>query len=419
VLAQKNIHVLPAKAGPDYIDPMFHTVACGIPSVNLDSWAMSQELIGQVASRRLSLSHTKKETILVIEGAMGVLDGAGEEGRGSVADLAEALDLPIVMIINASQQSQSILLPPLGLSQARPQIRLAGVILNKIASNKHLLGATYQLNKHNIKLLGWLPKAQSFAIPERHLGLVTPSENLDIEKLVCGIANQMTESIDVDQILKLADAPKLVKSITNNTSLIPLGQNIAVANDQAFCFMYTHQLDAWHSAGARVNFFSPLKDEGPEEDADAVFLPGGYPELYPDLLANNTNYKNKMRLAQSRGALIYGECGGFMVLGNILEDKEGHQHPMLGLLPHTTSMKSPKLHLGYRLLQGLKDTPFAGYSFSGHEFHYSQQIKINSEFKRLFGVIDSFGNQLPDTGLAADNVCGSYSHIICQRNENE
>ncbi len=413
-LTRRNLPVLPAKSGPDYIDPMFHEFASGEPAVNLDCWAMSRDMIGQIIAKRVQASEILAGCHLIVEGAMGILDGAGREGYGNVADLAEILELPVVMIVNAAKQAQSVSLAPLGLRQARPNTVLAGVILNGIGSERHLAGAKHSLEEHGIKVFGWLPKRKELVIPSRHLGLILPSENSSMEALVDAVADQMEKTVDIDCILHATQTLSCSRPSRQDSYADPLGQTIGLACDQAFCFTYRHVLDMWHAAGASIKPFSPLSDEGPADDVDAVFLPGGYPEIYLKQMAGNNEFRSKMISAQSRGALIYGECGGFMVLGRAIEDAEGQQHEMLGLLPHTTSMQSAKLHLGYRLLKGRKGTPFEGNLFAGHEFHYSR-MKSDTSANRLFAVQDAFGNRLPEAGLAIDNVCGSYCHTICQR----
>jgi cobyrinic acid a,c-diamide synthase len=192
--------------------------------------------------------------------------------------------------------------------------------------------------------------------------------------------------------------------------LAPLGQRIAVARDVAFAFSYPHLLQDWRDQGASISFFSPLADEAPAADADAVYLPGGYPELYADRIAATERFRAGMEAAAGRGTLIYGECGGYMVLGNTLTDKEGKVHRMLGMLPVSTSFEKPKLHLGYRRLMPLSDLPWSA-PLSAHEFHFASVVREGEE-DRLFEAEDAEGEKLGAIGLRRKNVMGSFAHVI-------
>lgn len=410
-LRKRGYPVYPAKSGPDYIDPLFHQVAVGKPSINLDSWAMQAGLIKSLANVPSKEGFSNLREILLVEGAMGILDGGGKGGRGSVADLAETLSLPVILIVDASKQFHSVALAPLGLMNARPEIKLLGVILNKIGSERHLAGAKESLVLNGIKFLGWIPKNSNFKLPERHLGLVLPSENPEIEEFITKISDQIEETVDIDLILNSATKVSSPGQPAPKVGIDPLGQNIAIAEDKAFAFLYTHLVKYWREKGANILPFSPLADEGPDTKADAVFLPGGYPELHLPKLANNTNFFAGMDNARDRNALIYGECGGFMVLGSAIEDAKGKSHKMLGFLQHVTSFQKPTLHLGYRRFEALQNPHFKG-KFLGHEFHYSNLIDKGGN-NNLFKVGDSFEKKLPDAGLVEGNVFGSYNHLIC------
>ena len=405
----------PAKSGPDYIDPLFHRVACGKPSINLDSWAMKQGLIKSLVNVPYKEHSSDSEDFLLVEGAMGILDGGGKGGKGCVADLTEILSLPVILVVDASKQFHSVALTPLGLMKARPEINLLGVILNKIGSSKHLSGAKESLKRHDVNLLGWIPNKSAFKIPERHLGLVLPLENTEIEDFIETISEQIEQTVQVDTILNEAT------EVSNNSEKVPpigiepLGQNIAIAQDKAFTFLYTHLINYWREKGANILPFSPLANEGPDNEADAVFLPGGYPELHLPQLVSNTQFFAGMNNAKDRNALIYGECGGFMVLGDAIEDSQGKSHQMLGFLHHVTSFYQPTLHLGYRKFVALPNPHFTG-RFLGHEFHYSNLVS-SSGSRNLFQVEDTFENKLPDAGLIEGNVFGSYHHLICADQE--
>ena len=407
-LRNLGIPVRPAKCGPDFIDPQFHEAACGTPSVNLDGWAMPNRYICHL------LNTGPKEVsdqMIVIEGAMGVLDGAGQSGAGSSADLAEALDIPLVLIVDATGQGRSAALAPLGLRHSRPSVKLAGVILNRVGSHFHAEQLAAAMNHYGVPVLGMIRNDPTVALPSRHLGLVQPGELEELESFLDVAAEAIGQGIKVDELLSLFEPVPSIAHGSRGSEIRPMGQAIAVANDEAFGFLYPHLMEGWRRQGAELRFFSPLADEAPDASSDAVFLPGGYPELHGSRIANAATFKAGMVQARSRGAAIYGECGGYMVLGKILEDGKGISHEMLGLLPHSVSIARPKRRLGYRILQSLEGSPFSG-TYHGHEFHYASSETSNG-VAGLFDARDSMERALPRMGHVSGNVSGSFAHLIC------
>jgi len=372
---------------------------------------MKPDLVTSLANNPSNVDATGSNELILIEGAMGVLDGGGKEGRGSAADLAEILSVPIILVIDASKQFHSVALAPMGLIKTRPKINLLGVILNNIGSSRHLSGARESLDRFGIELLGWLPKSPELKIPERHLGLVLPEENPEMEEFIERISVKMDRLVEVDTILQGMMDITRPNDLDPKVGIDPLGQNMAIAQDKAFAFMYSHLIAYWQERGANILPFSPLADEGPDAEADAVFLPGGYPEIHLPQLAGKSKFISGMNKARERNALIYGECGGFMVLGDAIRDSKGKSHRMLGFLNHITSYQNTSLHLGYRHFEALPNPHFRG-KFNGHEFHYTN-LEVAGGNKGLFKVEDSFGNRLPDVGLVNGNVFGSYQHLIC------
>lgn len=396
---KRGVAVISAKSGPDYIDPQFHKAASGADCVNLDAWAMPPAQLRGLAAGSGDL--------LIVEGAMGLFDGAPDArdpmGRGSVADLAEALDLPVILVLDAAKQSQTAAAVVHGLASLRPSVKIAGVILNQIGSPRHGAMITRAIGAIGIPVLGAVPRTPSLQAPSRHLGLVQAQEHADLEGFIEAAADLLEANVDLETLHALA-AP--INAATRAAGLPPIGARIAVARDAAFAFAYPHMLEDWRRAGAVISIFSPLNDEGPSPDADAVFLPGGYPELYAGKLAANAGFSKAMRDTK---ALIYGECGGYMTLGESLTDADGVAHKMLGLLPVSTSFAKPRLHLGYRNLSPLKGMPWQG-PLKGHEFHYASVVGAGGE--ALFGAANSMGETLPDMGHVCGNVCGSFAHVI-------
>ena len=398
-LRDRGVSVRAAKSGPDYIDPGFHAAAIGVDSVNLDAWAMSPQ---ELRSRAMN----QDGELLLIEGAMGVLDGAAD-GTGSVADLAETLGSPVVLILDVAKTGQSTALAPAGLAHLRPQVRIGGVILNRVGSNRHARMATTAVEQAGFRCLGVMPNSPTLKLHERHLGLVQASETNALARFISDAAILANTHID---LAALAEIARPLQSVPDVEGWKPLGQRIAVAQDAAFAFAYSHMLEDWRRAGAELSFFSPLKDEAPEETADAIFLPGGYPELHAERLASARRWHQAMNRAAENSVTIYGECGGYMVLGEALTDAEGQSHPMLGLLPLQTSFAARQRTLGYRQLKARRGVPISG-AFRGHEFHYATVVSEDAGL-RLFDATDAEGTALPAMGLAAGSVFGSFAHLI-------
>ncbi len=394
----RGVKVVSAKAGPDYIDPAFHAAATGQPCINLDYWAM-----GEQACHARAVTHSAGANLLIIEGVMGLFDGP-QGAKGSTADLVAALGLPVLLVVDASKQGQSIAAVVQGFRAFRSDVDLAGAILNRVASDRHEAILREALAPLGLPVLGALRQIDSLHLPSRHLGLVQAQENQQLERFIESAAEGVARETNLDKILESA-APLTNQPTRPVNHLPPLGQTIAIARDQAFSFLYPHLIESWRRQGAEISFFSPLADETLPAAA-AVFLPGGYPELYAGQLSANARFMDGLRNFKG---LIYGECGGYMVLGEGLIDGEGRHHAMAGLLPLTTSFAKRKLHLGYRQLK-----PLSGpwhQPLRGHEFHYST-IESQGGGEPLFQALDAASNDLGHIGQRIGNVMGSYAHVI-------
>lgn len=396
-----GIRVASAKAGPDYIDPAFHAAASGRPCVNLDPFAMRGDLVETLAARQ-----AEDADLLLVEGVMGLYDGAAD-GSGSTADLAARLGLPVVLVVDAGKQSQSVAALVRGFRDHRADIDLAGVILNRVGSPRHAEMLRSALAGIGMPVLGAVPREDGLDLPERHLGLVQAGEHGDLAAFLDHAAGRIAGSCDLDAIRALARP--LARSGAAAT-LPPPGQRVAIARDIAFAFAYPHLLTGWQAQGAELSFFSPLADEAPDAQCDAVYLPGGYPELHAGRIAAAGSFRAGMHGAAARGALIYGECGGYMVLGDELTDAEGSRHPMLGLLPLETSFATRRRQLGYRRLFAFAGAPWQG-QLTGHEFHYATIVQ-EGQAERLFQARDALGALVGDVGLRVGRVSGSFIHLI-------
>ena len=391
--ARRGIAVRGAKSGPDYIDPQFHAAACGTTCYNLDAWAMSADQISALADQ---------PEFQIIEGAMGLFDGAPPDGKGASADLARLLDLPVVLVVDAAAMSQSIAPLVKGFACHDPQVRIAGVILNKVGSDRHERLLRQALAATGLPVFGALRRLPAIARPSRHLGLVQAGEMPDLEVFLDHAATEVSQSLDLDALLALAAKPPTFASPTPSQS----PQRIALASDAAFSFRYAHQNAHLLALGCELVPFSPLADD-PIPTADRVLLPGGYPELHAARLASTARFLNSLREAAG-SAPIVGECGGYMVLGEALTDASGETHKLAGLLPLHTSFAKRKLHLGYRILRN-RLTGEAG--IKAHEFHYATTLRADGD--PLFDAQDAEGNDLGAMGLIAGNVSGSFAHLIC------
>ncbi|WP_339854551.1 cobyrinate a,c-diamide synthase [uncultured Nisaea sp.] len=411
-LRRKGIDVASAKVGPDYIDSAFHAAATGRPCVNLDSWAMRPETLSTALSPGPALT--------IVEGVMGLFDGAhlgsapSPLADGSTASLARLTGWPVLLVVDAARQAQSVAALAGGFARFDPDVRLAGVILNKVGSEKHEAMLRQALATPGHAVLGAVRSDTQIARPSRHLGLVQAGEHPDLEGFLETAADRMEKDLALDAIRDIASPVSTgFGTGTASTPLPPLGQRIAIAQDAAFAFTYPHVLDGWRHAGAELSFFSPLADEAPAPGADAVYLPGGYPELHAGRLAEAGRFLDGLRTTARDGAKIYGECGGYMVLGAALTDADGTSHRMAGLLPHETSFADPKRHLGYRAANMLADTPLgpAGSLWRGHEFHYAATVGATGSAP-LFRITDASGSDLGETGARIGAVFGSFMHLI-------
>jgi cobyrinic acid a,c-diamide synthase len=399
-----GINVASRKVGPDYIDPMFHTAASGRPCINLDPWAMRPETLAGLAKESADL--------LIVEGVMGLFDGAAD-GTGSTADLAALTGWPVVLVLDVKSQAQSAAALVHGFATFRNDVTISGIILNRVGSPNHEALLRTALAPLDIPVLGALPRLEALALPDRHLGLVPAGEHEGLESFLDKAADAVSRHIDTAPLQRLARPAHFPPPSGKPAPLPPLGQRIAIARDAAFVFAYQHLLDSWKRQGAELLPFSPLADEPPPSSADAIYLPGGYPELHAGRLASAHHFVEGLHTAASRNAVIFGECGGYMVLGRTLEDADGVTHPMAGLLPLDTSFAKRRLHLGYRHATTVIATPFgpAGTILCGHEFHYSR-ITAEDAAQPLFYCRDARGTDLRAMGTIRGSVMGSFLHLV-------
>jgi cobyrinic acid a,c-diamide synthase len=406
-LRREGVAVAAFKAGPDYIDPAFHRAASERPCRNLDGWAMRPATL----ARNLAAISEAAE-LLVGEGVMGLFDGA-PDGAGSTADLAVLLDLPVLLVVDVGGQASSAAAVVQGFRDYRPEVNVAAVVCNKVGGVGHRRALDKALAPLGLPVLGYLPRDAALAMPSRHLGLVQAAERSDLEDFIDAAGGLVGAHLDTAGLRALARVPKAPTHDRPSPPLPPFGQRIAVAQDLAFAFVYDGVLAGWREAGAELLPFSPLADEAPAADADAVYLPGGYPELHAGRLAANRRFLDGLRDRAEAGAAIFGECGGYMVLGRGLIDADGRRHRMAELLPLETSFQERRLHLGYRRIRLLAAGPLGaeGAGFKGHEFHYASVV-AETGAASLFAAEDALGDSLGEVGLTNGRVQGSFLHVI-------
>jgi cobyrinic acid a,c-diamide synthase len=407
---RRGLAVVGLKSGPDYIDPAFHAAASGVEGVNLDSWAMAPDLLQALACQAL-----QGHVLALCEASMGLFDGVpAPRGRsGSSADVAAALGMPVLLVIDVSGQAQSAAAVVKGCATFDERLTIAGVIVNRVGSERHRRLAVEAIEALGIPVVGVLPRSDAIALPERHLGLVQAGETQALDARLDAIADVVEAHVDCDRVMALA--PNLdLGPPSPRAALNPPGQRIALARDEAFSFIYPHLIHGWRAAGTEIVPFSPLADEPPAEDCDVCWLPGGYPELHAGRLAAAERFREGLRrFAETRPA--HGECGGYMALGESLVDASGVTHRMAGLLGVETSFAKRRMTLGYRAARLAADCSLgaAGTALRGHEFHYATIASAGGDDPFAF-VADAYGATPSPQGSRRGRVTGSFFHVIAE-----
>ncbi|HOT07624.1 MAG: cobyrinic acid a,c-diamide synthase [Methanosaeta sp. PtaB.Bin039] len=411
-LRTRGLSVQPFKVGPDFIDPTHHTAICGRVSRNLDTFMMGPEGVRQSFSRAVVGAD-----VAVVEGVMGLFDGLGSGEEASTAHVAKALGIPVVLVVNAHGMSRSAAALIRGFSEFDPQIKLAGVILNRVGSHRHLksLREVFLANLPGVPLLGAIPRRQEVALPSRHLGL---QMGFEATHDLAALSALVEENCSVDALLsQTAPTAELWSKTTPSRPVVRIG----VAKDAAFCFYYQDNLDWLAANGAELVFWSPLRDLLP--DVDGLYLGGGYPELYAAELQDAPARRHVAKAAED-GMPIYGECGGLMYLCRDLEVDE-KRYSMAGALPASTIMTGRLQALGYVEGCAAVQNPVVpmGSAFRGHEFHYSV-TDCDHDARLVFRLRRGAGIREGWDGLMENNVLAGYLHahfasfpaesLICQ-----
>lgn len=396
------------KAGPDFIDAGLHSLVTGRPAYNLDPWMCGE------AGMRETFARASSGGFAVVEGAMGLFDGVS-----GGAHLAEALGLPVLLVVDANGMADTAGALVLGFQEyarrRHPGLRWAGVLFNNVGSESHY--QRLRASVSDVEVLGYLPRDAEYTLPERHLGLAVAEEGPIGPEGLHALAAAVERHVDLPRLLQLAGrgrapdgaAPKL----PDQDGLVGKRPRIGVARDRAFCFLYKENLDFLEEAGAELVYFSPLAGDPLPFPLDGLYLGGGYPELYAPTLTGNRDLREAIVRFAGEGGAVYAECGGLMYLSRALVDAEGQRHPMCGLLPFETRMRTRRVALGYREVELKADTLLGrkGQRLRGHEFHYSEAVDVPDSLERLYRVRDNRGDTLPEEGYRSGSVLASYIHL--------
>jgi cobyrinic acid a,c-diamide synthase len=409
-LRRRGLRVQPFKVGPDYLDPALLTWAAGRPCRNLDGWMLPP-------AQLLDLYHRacRGADIAVVEGVMGLFDGRARAGGpdagdddASTAALARLLDAPVLLVLDADRAARTVGAVALGLCRADPRLRVAGALLNRVASERHREACAEGLAAAGIACLGHLLRRPEVLLPDRYLGLVSPSEREPRAGLRRALAGA-GEGLDLDSVARAARPPAAAPgSGLFPQRRVPVRARIALALDRAFHFYYRDSLDLLEAWGAELVPFSPLESPDLPEGAGGVYLGGGYPELFAAELAANRSLVRSLRRASRRGALVYAECGGAMYVARAIEDAGGRRHRMAGLWPVSVSLRRRRLSIGYRRVRACAPSFLAGNELPAHEFHYSEIRPPAPPDRPAWLVLDQGGR--PE-GHATPRLAASYIHL--------
>ncbi len=425
-LTRQNLRVQGFKVGPDFIDPSHMTAVTGKAAHNLDGWMLSCDVVRELFTR-----HAKDADVCLIEGVMGLFDGAsGTDETGSTAQMAKWLNLPVILVVNAASQARSAAALVRGFRDFDQDLRLAGILWTQVGGEKHvrLLTEALGANCPDLPCFGFLPRRPDLALPSRHLGLHTAQDVGWQQQHTAALADWMEQGADVFGLCSLArkraapcfSTPSLKSTAQSATIGLDSGGHpspapvrLAVARDRAFCFYYQENLNLLSYAGAELVFFSPLADTRLPENVHGLYLGGGYPELFAVRLAANASMRRSIRDAALADMPVYAECGGFLYLLAGLQDAQGVMHAMTGIFPFSAKMHPRFQALGYRQVTLTSDCLLgpANSMLRGHEFHYSRlDAPLDAEARFVYLTRDREGREHPE-GFIRGNTLASYIHL--------
>ena len=427
-LRRRGLTVQAFKGGPDFLDTSHHSRIAGRPARNLDTW-----MLGAETNREVVRSAARGADAVIAEGMMGLFDGkSGGNEEGSSAEIAKLLRLPVVLVLDCAKSARSVAATVLGFERFDPELPLAGVILNRVAGERHFAMLREAITGAcRTPVLGWLPRELSIAIPERHLGLHGAMQvgSLDeveaLEAQMDTLARLAEAHLAVDQILALQCSMDLSGELSTAAPAMrkDLGEKklrIGVARDAAFFFYYEDNLDLLREHGAEIVPFSPVQDRELPANLDALYLGGGYPELEAEQLAANRTMREQVRAFAAGGGVIYAECGGMMYLANSLATLDGGVHAMAGVLPMAMEMTPRLVDFGYVEVALTRDCLLGprGTAIRGHSFHTSRIVSGSGDgaIETSYHVRFSLSGKEQAEGFARGNVLASYAHLHFRAN---
>jgi cobyrinic acid a,c-diamide synthase len=410
---RRGMNVQCFKVGPDFIDPSFHLAVTGQTSRNLDGWMMGKNYCVQSFH-----DNSKDADMVIVEGVMGLFDGYdGKSEDGSTAQIAKWLNLPIVLIVDGSSFARTAGALVLGYEMFDDDIKIAGVIFNRVAGERHFEYIRDGVNeKCSTDVLGYVPRDPAWSIPERHLGLVMADEQKNLIETVESISLEIEKTVNVERLIKLCEkaGPIDIESKASDDIIAPeRSVTIGIARDEAFCFYYQDNIELLERYGAKIEYFSPIHDKALPDGLNGLYLGGGYPELYAESLSRNNKMREDVLFFCKSGRPVYAECGGFLYLLQAITDLHGNRYPMTGLFPSEAKMLPHLKRLGYVEVETVNGRSFLpeGVKMRGHEFHYSEIAEMPVEIDRCFKVSRRRGRDSFLEGYCINNVLAGYLHL--------
>ena len=404
LLAEMGLDPCAFKCGPDYIDPMFHRSVLGVSSHNIDLYMSDKDYVRKMF-RRYSSGHGA----CVMEGVMGYYDGlSGTSLQASACDVAETLDLPVVLVVRPKGTALTLAALIKGMAEFRKPTHIKGVILNDCSRMVYTAFAKSYEKETGIPVLGYIPHVEGAEFKSRHLGLYTAGEIEDITSRIAKIRDAIKEGVDLDLLMKVCSAEDIpaadIAEVSDEGRPV-----IAVANDEAFNFIYDETLDALRDSGADIRFFSPVNDAAIPDDAAGLYIPGGYPELYAEKLEANEIMRKSVADAVKSGMPIVAECGGFLYLGKRLAGRDGVFHDMAGVLPGSAENGGKLVRFGYAELKSNKDSMLLkkGESIPVHEFHYWDSTENGHDLS----ASKTLSGRTWECGFAGDTMYAGFPHL--------